>query len=87
MFELMVVACVGTTICEHRFSPIEYATEEHCAHQAALIAGMSAGRWPPGREVTYRFRCKTADGVAEGDWVMVERDGILLPQRRAAETE
>ncbi|MEQ8968624.1 MAG: hypothetical protein RID91_22585 [Azospirillaceae bacterium] len=87
MFELMVVACVGPTICEHRFSPIAYASEERCAHQAALIAGMSAGRWPPGREVTYRFRCQAADGEGEAEWVMIERDGILVPGRDTAAAE
>jgi hypothetical protein len=57
MFELLVVACINGRICEYVQTPALYVTEQACAEQAALIAGMVHGRYETSSELSYRFSC------------------------------
>ncbi|MEX2296197.1 MAG: hypothetical protein WD715_02205 [Dongiaceae bacterium] len=57
MFELFLVACIGTNVCEYLAVPYAYESESHCAAQAAVIAGMLHGRYPASGPVTYRYEC------------------------------
>ena len=87
MFELFLVACVGFKVCEYLAVPQPYETEQACAQQAALIAGMVNGRYDIGGELPWRYECypgesRTAAIVvpdsAGGDGPIVE-DGFRHP--------
>lgn len=70
MFELLLVACVGISGCDAIASPIRYATEERCQHQAALLAGTLRGGRPLLLPTTYGFSC-TGANAAEAVWTVV----------------
>jgi hypothetical protein len=57
MFELLVVACINGRICEYVQTPALYATEQVCAEQAAIIAGMVHGRYDTDSALSYRYSC------------------------------
>src|SRR5262245_8028526 len=57
MFELLVVACINGRICEYVQTPALYATEQVCAQQAAIIAGMVHGRYDTDSALSYRYSC------------------------------
>jgi hypothetical protein len=57
MFELLVVACINGRICEYVQTPALYATEQVCAEQAAIIAGMVHGHYDSGSALSYRYSC------------------------------
>jgi len=61
MFELFLVACVGFKVCEYLAIPEVYETEQACARQAALIAGMVNGRYDTGGELTWRYECNPTE--------------------------
>ena len=69
MFELLLVACTGARICDILASPITYPTAERCANNAALIAGLTRGRYDPTWSHSYRFLCRPTGG--SGEWVNV----------------
>ena len=71
MYELLLIACVGTRICDYIVSPITYPTESRCATNAALLAGTVRGRYDPFLAHGYRYVCR-AEGSADGDWVIVK---------------
>lgn len=70
MFELLLVACTGSRICDIVASPITYPTEQRCAQNAALIAGLNRGKYPSTWDHSYRYLCRPAGG--DGDWVRIE---------------
>ncbi len=59
MFQLFVIACVGLQACEYVAAPIAYPTETVCARQAALLAGMTRGRYGDlnGVDLKYEYTC------------------------------
>jgi hypothetical protein len=70
VFELLLVACTGSRICDIMASPITYPTEQRCANNAALIAGMVRGRYASTWDHSYRYLCRPVGG--SGDWIRVE---------------
>ena len=40
--------------------PLAYPTEERCAAQAAIVAGMVRGRSRPSRSFSYQYSCAAA---------------------------
>lgn len=70
MFELLLFACTGSHICDIVASPVTYPTEARCAQNAALIAGMSRGKYPSTWSHSFRYLCRPPGG--EGEWVSVE---------------
>ena len=75
LFELMLVTCIGMRYCEYLMSPIRYDSIESCSRQAAIIAGMTAGRNDHSTGIDYRYRC--APGGDGGEWYAVSRDGSV----------
>ena len=69
MFELLLVACTGARFCDILASPITYPTEERCANNAALIAGVSRGRHDSTWSHSYRYLCRAGD--QSGEWVSI----------------
>ena len=63
MFELFLVACVDTHICEYVQVSDLYATEQSCQIQAAIIAGMVQGRHDVSGNVSYRFNCNPQEAA------------------------
>jgi hypothetical protein len=63
MFELFLVACVNTQICEYVQVSDIYATEQSCQMQAAIIAGMIQGRHDASGNVSYRFNCNLQEAA------------------------
>lgn len=63
MFELFLVACVNTQICEYVQVSDIYATEQSCQMQAAIIAGMIQGRHDASGNVSYRFNCNLQESA------------------------
>jgi hypothetical protein len=63
MFELFLVACVDTHICEYVQVSDLYATEETCKMQAAIIAGVIQGRHDVSGNVSYRFNCNLQESA------------------------
>ena len=63
MFELFLVACVDTQICEYVQVSDLYATEEACQMQAAIIAGVIQGRHDVSGNVSYRFNCNPQEAA------------------------
>jgi hypothetical protein len=63
MFELILVACVDTHICEYVQVSDIYATEQSCQMQAAIIAGMVQGRHDVSGNVSYRFNCNLQEAA------------------------
>ncbi|MGE0117937.1 MAG: hypothetical protein AB7E71_04860 [Dongiaceae bacterium] len=61
MFELLVIACVNGKICEYQQLPPIYASEQVCAQQAAIIAGMIHARHDIGGTLSYKYRCSLAE--------------------------
>ncbi len=61
MFELLLVACVSDEVCEYLRTPALYATEQSCAGQAAIIAGMVHARHDIGGTLSYRYSCKLSE--------------------------
>ncbi len=59
MFELLVIACIGTRLCEYVAVPLSYPTLQRCEGQAAVIAGMVYGKHDaPFGELDYRYVCR-----------------------------
>lgn len=71
MYELLLIACVGSRFCDYVVSPITYPTESRCAVNAALVAGTVRGRYDPSWPHDFRFICRTEDGGSAG-WRVVE---------------
>jgi hypothetical protein len=63
MFELFLVACVDTHICEYVQVSDLYATEQSCQMQAAIIAGVIQGRHDVSGNVSYRFNCNPQEAA------------------------
>ncbi len=78
MFELMVIACVGTHICEYISSPISYPSETRCAYNAALVAGQARGRIDDTWSLEYQYTCVPA-GSAETEWITINAQPIQRP--------
>lgn len=76
MFQLVLAVCVSSSVCEYRMPVMGYETAEVCELQAALVAGMVAGRHPPSGAVTYRYRCVEL-GIenAQAEWIEVDLAG------------
>lgn len=64
MFELMLVACIVDGTCEYVRTPAIYASEEVCAAQAAILAGMAHARIDIFGELTYHYTCNLAAAAA-----------------------
>gem|GEM_PF-3030533 len=79
MFELMLVTCIGIRLCEYQLKiPQVYASQERCARQAAIIAGMFRGRHESRTPLRYSYACTKVGGdVAR--WI----DGGHPPTREA----
>lgn len=75
MYQLMLVTCIGMHFCEYTMSPIQYDSMESCTRQAAIVAGMAAGKHHNSAELTYRYRC--APGGDSGEWYAVAADGSV----------
>ncbi len=63
MFELFLVACVDTHICEYVQVSDLYATEQSCQMQAAIIAGIVQGRHDVSGNISYRFNCNLQESA------------------------
>ena len=63
MFELFLVACVDTHICEYVQVSDLYVTEQSCQMQAAIIAGIVQGRHDVSGNVSYRFNCNLQESA------------------------
>lgn len=74
MFELLLIACVSSAVCERIQSPMIYRSEERCAINASLLAGMVKGRHAVGAEQTYLFQCAPLAG-GQAPWVVVDNSG------------
>lgn len=70
MYELLLIACVGSHFCEYMVSPIAYPTESRCGVNAALLAGTVRGRYDPSWTHDFKYVCRTETGSSSG-WVVV----------------
>lgn len=73
MFELFLVACVETHICEYVQVSDLYESEATCQMQAAIIAGMIQGRHDPSGNVSYRFNCNLQEAAEAAPPVTTSR--------------
>ena len=77
----MLIACIGIRVCEYQLDvPQLYKSEERCAQQAALLAGMVHGRYETHDPLNYRYAC-TPVGSEISAW----RDGGSDPLNQKVE--
>ena len=68
IFSAVVVACVqlgALQVCDTLQSPIPYVTEQRCAGQGAILAGMFKSHFGSAARLSYRVACVPVHGNAE----------------------
>lgn len=78
MFSLLLVVCLGSSVCQYAAPEAVFATEHACQRMAPMAAGRIAASWPPSPYRFFRFACTAVGTDATTVWYEFQ-DGSPTP--------